>query len=88
MYMGKRIRIMLQKKEESRPAREIQLTKQWYRIAIILKLSKKSPVSGLRASPFFGYETMSNCSQNCWIDWNSAVLCLGYEHLPDLWGLS
>ena len=21
------------------------------------------------------YETMSNCSQNCWIDWNSAVLC-------------
>ena len=20
-------------------------------------------------------ETMSNCSQNCWIDWNSAVLC-------------
>ena len=24
---------------------------------------------------FFCYETMSNCSQNCWIDWNSAVLC-------------
>ena len=23
----------------------------------------------------FGYETMSNCSQNCWIDWNAAVLC-------------
>ena len=21
------------------------------------------------------YETMSNCSQNCWIDWNSAMLC-------------
>ena len=21
------------------------------------------------------YETMSNCSQNCWIDWNSAVPC-------------
>ena len=21
------------------------------------------------------YETMSNCSQNCWIDWNSATLC-------------
>ena len=20
-------------------------------------------------------ETMSNCSQNCWIDWNSAMLC-------------
>ena len=23
----------------------------------------------------FCYETMSNCSQNCWMDWNSAVLC-------------
>ena len=23
----------------------------------------------------FGYETMSNCSQNCWIDLNSAALC-------------
>ena len=23
----------------------------------------------------FGYEIMSNCSQNCWIDWNSAELC-------------
>ena len=21
-----------------------------------------------------GYETMSNCRQNCWIDWNSAAL--------------
>ena len=33
-----------------------------------------------RASAFlmfflFCYETMSNCSQHCWIDWNSAVLC-------------
>ena len=24
---------------------------------------------------FFGYETIFNCSQNCWIDRNSAVLC-------------
>ena len=37
-----------------------------------------------RASAFliffsFGYETMSNCSQNCWIDWNSAGLC--FKHL-------
>ena len=24
---------------------------------------------------FFCYEQMSNCSQNCWIDWNSVVLC-------------
>ena len=24
---------------------------------------------------FFLYETMSNYSQDCWIDWNSAVLC-------------
>ena len=23
---------------------------------------------------FVCYETMSNCSKNCWIDWNSAVL--------------
>ena len=33
----------------------------------------------------FGYETMSNCSQNCWIYWICAVLCfkqlflIGYE---------
>ena len=30
------------------------------------------------------YETMSNCSQNCWI----IVFTQGYEHLPDLCGLS
>ena len=24
---------------------------------------------------FLCYESMSNCSQNCWIYWNSAVLC-------------
>ena len=23
----------------------------------------------------FCYETMSNCNQNCWIDWDSDVLC-------------
>ena len=31
--------------------------------------------SAFLVSFFFGYETMSNCSQNCWIDWDSAVLC-------------
>ena len=48
---------------------------------------KKSPASGFRTRRprparqhfnfffFLGYEMMSNCSQNCWIDWNSAVLC-------------
>ena len=39
-----------------------------------------SQASDLRVSIFsflflFCCETMSNCSQNCWIDWNSAVLC-------------
>ena len=33
-----------------------------------------------RASAFLGFllcnEMMSNCSQNCWINWNSAVLCI------------
>ena len=48
-------------------------------------LRPKKKVSGfwsLRTSAFFilfylffGHETMSNCRQNCWIDWNSAVLC-------------
>ena len=27
--------------------------------------------------------TMSNCSQNCWIDWNSAVLC--FKQLFHIW---
>ena len=43
---------------------------------------KKSHVSGLRARRlrpalrhFCCYETMSNCSQNCWIYCDSAVLC-------------
>ena len=47
------------------------------------------------------YEMMSNCCRNCWIDWNSAALCLKclftysvhdvyveYERLPDLCGIS
>ena len=34
------------------------------------------PRVGIFNFPFFVcYKTMSNCSQNCWIDWNSAVLC-------------
>ena len=32
-------------------------------------------IFGFSAFFFFCYETRSNCSQNCWIDWNSAVLC-------------
>ena len=45
---------------------------------------KKSLVSGLRLRParrhflffiFLNYETMSNCSQNSWINWNSVMLC-------------
>ena len=44
----------------------------------------KSLVSGLCALRlrlthghfyFFCYETMSSCSQNCWIDWSFAALC-------------
>ena len=34
------------------------------------------------------YERMSNCSQNCWIDWNSAALCfkrLFYIGLSKVW---
>ena len=31
---------------------------------------------------FICYETMSNCSQNCWINWNSAALCFkGLFHI-------
>ena len=36
--------------------------------------TKKYPVSGLRARFLRGYETMYDCSHNCWIDWNPAVL--------------
>ena len=54
---------------------------------VYIRQNKKSLVSGLRAHRdltcasaflikfFFCYEKMSNSSQNCWIDWNSAVLC-------------
>ena len=34
-----------------------------------------APRFGIFNFLFCCYETMSNCSQNCWIDWNSAVLC-------------
>ena len=41
--------------------------------------SPRTSTSDLRISIssflFLCYETMSNCGQNCWIDWNSAVLC-------------
>ena len=32
---------------------------------------------------FLYYETMSSCSQNCWIDWNSVVLC--FKRLFHIW---
>ena len=31
------------------------------------------------------YETMSNCSQNCWTDWNSAVLCFNNFFTYEVW---
>ena len=34
---------------------------------------------------FVCYATMSNCSQNCWIDWNSAVLCFKRLFHIGLW---
>ena len=33
--------------------------------------------------PFFGYETMSNCNQKSWINWNSAVLY--FKQLFHIW---
>ena len=41
---------------------------------------QKSPVSGLRARRLFCFET-SNCSQNFWMDWNSAMLCFQLFHI-------
>ena len=34
---------------------------------------------------FFCYETMSICSQNCWIDWNSAMLCFKQLFHTGVW---
>ena len=31
------------------------------------------------------YETMFNCSQYCWIDWNSAVLCFKWLYNIGVW---
>ena len=36
-------------------------------------------------SPQTHYETMSNCSQNCWIIWNSAVLCFKWLFHIGVW---
>ena len=33
----------------------------------------------------FCYETMSNCSQNCWINWNPAVLCFKWLFHTGVW---
>ena len=43
------------------------------------------PRIGIFSFLFIYYETMSNCSQNCWIDWNSAVLC--FKQLSH-WGMA
>ena len=40
-----------------------------------LPASPQTRVSAFLVFLLFGYETMSNCSQNCCIDWNFAVLC-------------
>ena len=44
---------------------------------ILRFLVTSDPCFGIFSLPFFffGYETMSNFSQNFWIDWNSAALC-------------
>ena len=34
---------------------------------------------------FVSYETMSNCSQNCWMNWNSAVLCFKRLFYTGVW---
>ena len=34
---------------------------------------------------FICYETMSNCSQNCCIDWNSAMLCFAWLFYIEVW---
>ena len=39
------------------------------------RVSPQTSTSTFLVFYFICYETMSNCSQNCWIDWNSAVLC-------------
>ena len=48
-------------------------SKQWPRV--------KKKVSGSWFSFYFWYVTMSNCIQNCWVNWNYAVLC--FERLFD-----
>ena len=48
----------------------------WYHLSNGRKSGWRTRASAfLISGVFFCYETMSNCSQNCWIDWNSAVLC-------------
>ena len=45
---------------------------------------KISPVSDLyahRLRPMLWHFLISNCSQNCWIDWNSAMLCFKWLFL-------
>ena len=47
---------------------------------------KVSDFWSLCASAFtFCYETMSNWSQNCWIHWNSAVLCFKWLFYIGVW---
>ena len=70
-----------------------------YNINIIINIlsQQKSPgFWSLCASPqtgalafltvfLFCDETMSNCSQNCWIDWNSAALCFKWLFHIEVW---
>ena len=50
-----------------------------YRVILIILLPKTKTIlrpAGVGMFSFLVlYETMSNCSQNCWIDFKSAVLC-------------
>ena len=65
-----------------------------YKVKDILLLDsppskKKSPVSGCLSPARWlfslHYETMFNCSQNCWIDRNSAMLCFKWLFYIGVW---
>ena len=47
--------------------------------------SPQTHASAFKKQFFWGGETMSNCSQNCWIDWNSAVLCFKWIFHIGVW---
>ena len=49
------------------------------------RASPQTRAAAFLISNCFGYETMSNCSQNCWIVWNSAVLCFKWHIHIGVW---